>query len=169
MEMLMSSKLLEHTKKTHESIQVLFENDFDEAALILMYAWIDRVAWLSVEREESTGNDFKNWVDEYLLKHHEMACTAEELWGARCGLLHTGSPEAKVTRKNTGRKVFYITGDTIKAHTRNDDEVFIRVADLHSNFIGAIAKFAEHLEDNPDKLKTVDRKLGNILTKISKS
>lgn len=156
----MRNLLLEHTKNTNLSISVLIKTNFDVSALMLIYAWIDRMAWLSVEKEKSSGDDFKKWVKLYLLKDSLLLCTAEELWGARCGLLHTGTSEADVTRTGKARKIGYIRRDQIKKYTGNKkDEVFIRLLDLHVDFIGAISKFSEHLNLNPEQLQIANKKL----------
>ena len=160
----MRALLLDQTRKTHASIGVLIENKMYEASLILIYAWIDRMAWLSVKNDRATGGDFQKWVEEYLLKGSSLPCTAKDLWGARCGLLHTGSQEADLTRLGNAKKILYITGDQIKEYSRdNDDEIFVSILTLHHDIIGAIFKFSKFLSSNPEKYKIAKKKLEKIL------
>src|SRR5262249_22204392 len=84
----------------------------DIPALILAYSTIDAFASLARnDPEESTSADFKAWVGTYLVPGSELEgrVTPDELWAARCGLLHTFGPEARDVRKKGVRRVIYLT------------------------------------------------------------
>jgi len=40
------------------------------------------------------GDNFCTWVNEHLKPESRLGCSANDLWAARCGLLHTGSGES---------------------------------------------------------------------------
>jgi hypothetical protein len=91
-----AKKLAEHIVKSNEAMAVLFQNKHHESALTLIYSWVDRLAWLSVESEYSSGADFKKWLNKYLFTETStLPCNANDLWASRCSLLHTGTAEAR--------------------------------------------------------------------------
>src|SRR5438045_609045 len=65
--------------------------------LVLLYAAIDIVA--SLESGKASGSAFMAWSDKYLLQGTSLPCTASDLYGARCGILHTLSAESNMSRK----------------------------------------------------------------------
>jgi len=83
-----------------------------DAALILLYTLLDILASLSRPNGqlETTSDDFMRWVEEYLLPGNPLTCSAEDLWGFRCGMLHTLSEESSHTRKGKSRIVLHIDG-----------------------------------------------------------
>ena len=160
----MASLLLNHTIKYSNAIADLFRLKHDESALILIYSFIDRMAWLSVEGD-SWGGDFKKWVESYLLPQDNFLCNANDLWAARCALLHTGSAEARDTQNGKARKIYYTTGSAlVKPDTIPQDVVFVEVGMLHSNLIGAISSFQSYLAANPTKEETANTKLKSIVS-----
>lgn len=79
-------------------------------ALILLYAGIDIFgSWLRPKaRPENSSGDFKAWSDQYLLKSSGLPMTAEDLWGARCGLLHAATAASKNSRAGQAREICYV-------------------------------------------------------------
>lgn len=69
------------------------------SAVTLIFASIDALAALSrpPTLAETTGAVFQAWITRFL-PMGALACTELELWGARCGVLHTYRPEAGVVR-----------------------------------------------------------------------
>jgi hypothetical protein len=68
-------------------------------ALILIYSGIDIAGWLASPEPFASQKTFVDWVDAYLLKAKALPCTALELWGARCGLVHTLTPFSRPPNK----------------------------------------------------------------------
>lgn len=52
------------------------------------------MAWLSIDRDQSSGSDFKAWVEDYMISQNPVPATADELREAHNALLHTGTAEA---------------------------------------------------------------------------
>ena len=78
-------------------------------ALILLYSQIDAIAWLgrpAATPAEPAGPVFEDWVRKYVLVHGETA-TPVDLWGARCAVLHTQTPESRVMRTRGARPIWY--------------------------------------------------------------
>lgn len=79
-----------HVKKSSEAIGCLREAGHHVAALMLTYAAIDQMSWLSIPGDMSSGKDFKTWVKKYMLGNSNLVCSEDDLWAARNGLLHMG-------------------------------------------------------------------------------
>jgi hypothetical protein len=94
------------------AIRLLLDTDHTKPALIIMYAAIDTFgAWLRPEAEIDTvgkaGGYFRKWAGDYLLGDPKLTCTPDDLWGARCGLLHTHTPSSKDSRDGKAREIAY--------------------------------------------------------------
>jgi hypothetical protein len=80
-----------------------------EPTLILLYASIDAMAWL--DRPDGQADvhaaDFLSWVESYLLPASALTCSGEDLYGARCGFLHSHTGESRRHRELRARKLFY--------------------------------------------------------------
>lgn len=86
-----------------------YESGHDDACLILLYSLLDVLGSASRAAcdQPGTGADFRRWIEEYVLPHLDGEVTAEDLWGARCGLLHALSQESRWTTKGKARIVLY--------------------------------------------------------------
>lgn len=82
-----------------ESIEDCLANRRLLPCLILIYSSIDIVS--SLEPGRATGSAFMAWTDKYLLKAISLPCTPSDLWGARCGILHTFSGESDMSKRDT--------------------------------------------------------------------
>ncbi len=94
------------------SINLLHQNKLLLPAMMMTYSTIDILSSLTctVPATESTGSDFKNWVNRYLLPGSQLCCSADDLWGARCGLIHTYTSNSSLSQKGKIRKIVYLSG-----------------------------------------------------------
>ena len=79
------------------------------SAITLMFATIDALAALTrpTTQPETDGNTFRVWAARFLQPDQRVGCTVQDLWGARCGVLHTYSPEAARAKQYGARRVYY--------------------------------------------------------------
>lgn len=99
-------------RNSHEDIRgvlALLANKLRSPAITLMYAAMDRMSWLEASREESGNPEFKDWVNKYLLAGENFSFTADDLWAARCGIVHTGAAESRDLRANKANAIYYYT------------------------------------------------------------
>lgn len=70
------------------------------------------MGWLACPAKQQIGTraDFIAWAEKYLLPESGLDCTALELYAARCGALHTMSPESQLAREGKARRVLYAWG-----------------------------------------------------------
>ncbi|EPR6545164.1 hypothetical protein ACU74D_000270 [Yersinia enterocolitica] len=160
-----TTKIMTDLHKTNSALGLLLNNKHHESFLVLFYSWVDRMAWLSIEGEESTGSDFKNWVNKYLLEGTTLPCTADDLWAARCGILHTGAAEARDTRKGKARSIHYFGGQ-IRVSSNNSHQVCVNLCELHMAALAAVGHFVEHLKNNLSELAVANTKLGIVLSRF---
>lgn len=93
------------------SSQRLAASDRWAPALVLAFCAVDTCASLVrkpnhpwVQRE-----DFIDWIASYLLPQSEgLPCTAEDLYAARCGLVHAYSSEARRRVEGHARELIYV-------------------------------------------------------------
>lgn len=104
-------------------------------SLILIYSGIDIAGWLDAEREdEPVSQSFARWVNRYLLTAKPFKCTAVDLYAARCGLVHTLTPEAKLVEQKKARYLGYAWGNaTAAALQQATDPTETRMVAVHVN------------------------------------
>jgi hypothetical protein len=86
-------------------------------ALLLIYTLIDIAGWLD-GKGANVRERFTTWVDTYLLPNSPLSCNSADLYGARCGLLHTYSASSDLSTAGKARKLFYSWHPTrVEDHT----------------------------------------------------
>lgn len=84
-------------------------------ALILLYSGIDIAAGLAsgdTEINTRAGKRFVKWVGRYIAPETSLSCTANDLYGARCGVVHGFSPQSGLSRGKKARLVYYAHGQS---------------------------------------------------------
>lgn len=76
--------------------------------LLLLYAGIDIMAWLNRPKSHADvqRSDFVEWAEKYLLPGTKLACSAIDLYAARCSLLHSYTAESRLSREGKAKQVF---------------------------------------------------------------
>ena len=126
--------------------------------LMLLYSGIDVIA--SLEAGTASRSAFTKWVNRYVLKSTSLSCTASDLYGARCGILHTLSAESNMSRKGTARRMGYAWGnastDELERATKElgRDERAVHVRELIDAFrLGLTNYMQEVMQDESRKQK----------------
>ncbi len=118
------------------------------AAVILTFSGIDTMAYLGMpaEQVEVTGADFIAWCERYIQFDGALQLTGLDLWGARCGIVHTYTAESRASRAGKCRVVLY-------SHDRrrdvpvsyqpqvNPDIVIVRIEALAEAFSRGVDRF----------------------------
>lgn len=92
-----------------EAIDHCFSDGLIESGLILAFSAIEAMAWLYrvPEHQDASGDDFIRWVKDCLLPGSSLVCTAADLYGARCGMIHSWTAESRRNRERQARRIFY--------------------------------------------------------------
>lgn len=92
-------------------IHVCLKNNAPTGAVLLTYCAMDAMAFLSMpEGKQKIGrSDFKNWVKKYMKTDSAQPYqyNEEDLYGARCGIVHTYGAESALSRENKCKKIVY--------------------------------------------------------------
>jgi len=91
---------------------VCLQNEYWLSAVKLIYSGTDNLAWLSRKHEKPNVDkkDFTDFVNRYLLPDSGLTCSSEELYSARCGLLHCNTAESGISRSGNAKYLSYATG-----------------------------------------------------------
>jgi len=169
------SKFYKNMMLLGRGIDACIEKKLHGPALILIYSAIDIIGWLDSGEQYASPTSFVNWVDAYLLKAKPIQCTALELYAARCGLLHTFTPDSKLSSKEPVRRIAYGWGDasiqklqrTIDLTNKSGEYVAVDINDLYKGWRLGVLHLAEELEKNPDKRSRVYTKARKFFSELS--
>jgi hypothetical protein len=69
-------------------------------AVSLCYTWIDTMGALCSPSGKATRTTFEEWLDRYAASWlAERELTSTDIYSARCGVLHTLTPNSKLVEK----------------------------------------------------------------------
>lgn len=144
--------------------------------LALLYTGIDVVSSFDTGGE-ATKSGFVKWVETYFLKAVPLPCTALDIYGARCAVLHTFTPDSRISRNGEARKLAYAWGkadvkDLVKAQektaeifgmddTRNNF-VSVHLSDLILAFRKALVNYLDEVEMDSERQNQVERAMGRL-------
>ena len=77
-------------EQVFQTVGAALAKDYPMPALVLTYSTIDSMGWLcSGSTKGGAAAQFRAWCEEYLYPTPNALCTPQELWRARCAVLHT--------------------------------------------------------------------------------
>ena len=140
-------------------IQVAYENECYRAVLILIYCGVDAMAYLDMPPNQAKldKQNFIQWAERYLspkLSNQTTHITGDELYSARCAVVHTYGTESIKTKSGEVRRIGHIAGGNLPiawAPEVNTDTVLLRLESLRDAFFTAIDEFL--VESYADKQK----------------
>jgi hypothetical protein len=144
-------------------IKMLLDAGHTLPALVLLYSAIDVFASLMRPETEpdTTGGHFKKWAEDYMIGRSRLTITSADLWGARCGLLHTHSPSSRDSRQAKARKLAYyrartptpdmqrVLESTLKL-VRTRGELPADVDFLYAAFEDGVRRFLADIQRDPE-------------------
>jgi hypothetical protein len=139
---------MQYAIRQSEAIACLREKGHKQATLVLLFAAIDQMAWLADEKEVVGNEGFTAWVQRYMVDHNRhllSGASASDLWGARCGVLHTGAPESNWHRTGKARRIFY-SSNMGQLVTREPDVLILSIEWLGTAFAAALLHFLDDLQ-----------------------
>jgi hypothetical protein len=155
-------------------IEACIEKKVNTAALILIFSGIDTVGWLDSTEEFATRTSFTKWADTYLLSAKPLACTSLDLYAARCGLLHTFTPDSKLRSEGKARYIIYAWGTASVEElqrsidlTKNADKyVALHVNDLYETWQSGVSRFCEEVEKDPERKARIYKKADQFFAEL---
>ena len=157
-------KLEEETAQLFAVVDQCISLNSIQSAMILLYSGIDAMAWLNRPSnvDDVRACDFTDWVQTYFLPDSGFGCTADDLYGARCALLHSNTPESTRHRQGKACKVFYFrqagqeTKGILQLRLSEASHPFmINVDQFVAALKTAVSRFLEDLERDVPKAELV--------------
>jgi uncharacterized protein YqiB (DUF1249 family) len=156
------------TSFTVETIEVLLglikAGNYTQA-LIILYSAIDTMAWTNIPE----GNVFKPifcaWVDEYMNSDETIGCKSIDLYSARCGLVHSYSSESSLSQEGEAREIWYVSSPASKddlqiyADQLKPNTIAVNITELISAFIIGTENYKNVISNDPEKKKSVNKRL----------
>jgi len=132
-----------------KGIQVTYDNECYGACLILIYCGVDAMSYLDMplNQKEVHSKDFIQWAEHYLgpnLSNKTTRITGDEIYSARCAMVHTYSVESKRTNSGSVRIIGYVVGgnQSIMWNPKvASNMVLLRIETLKDAFFAAIDRF----------------------------
>jgi hypothetical protein len=109
---------------------------------------------------------FKRWVETYLLPLTSWKCTAVDLYGARCAVVHTFTPDSDLSKRGAAKVIYYAHSGADVAKLEEVSSVFNRnaecleVSEMIAFFYDAILKYMVEVEGDPVREAAVEAKAG---------
>jgi hypothetical protein len=115
-----------------EGMEACIKDDKVLPAMILAFTLIDSLAWLSAPKRNGTDKGrFAAWVKKWLFPIYNPELTAEELYSARCSLIHTLSSHSKQSQRGRARRAVYYRDhahqDNLLGKAKSDAEIFFTI------------------------------------------
>ncbi|MGA7194967.1 MAG: hypothetical protein WBW94_15175 [Anaerolineales bacterium] len=147
--------LFKFTTETLDALNLLQRYQHNTQLLVVLYSAIDTMAWVGLPSGDVTPKAFINWADKYLLNAASLPCTAVDLYGARCGLVHSHSATSRGSKQGTARQIWYYGKDQSAKFIANqignrNDVVPVRLLDLILAFGDAGFQYAEDISQDPE-------------------
>ena len=157
-----------------KAADLLVDHNYIMPGVMLVYCTIDTLAWLSLPdgQEDVHGSDFVQWVRQYGLESRINPCSAEELYAARCGLLHSYSSDSKRSREGKVRPIFYIGGSAGRKVLQDEIDkrgitgVALHIADLREGLDASIHRFREDIRADQALRARVVRRSANLFGRV---
>jgi hypothetical protein len=153
-------------------VESCIENKLSAPALILIYSGIDTAGWLDSDQPFATRTSFIGWVERYLLPSRPLNCTAVDLYAARCGLLHTMTPDSQLSAQGRARRICYAWGQgrvediqhTIDISNNSSEYVAVHVEELYEAWRLGLLTFTQEIDTDPARKSRVYAKANQFFS-----
>ncbi|NOU94889.1 hypothetical protein GC093_16910 [Paenibacillus sp. LMG 31456] len=153
------------------SIELTLEKKFITPSLVLLYSGIDIVASLNTEiGRDVQRSDFINWVNKYMIPHINIPLTGDDIYSARCAVVHSMRSESKMSRQGKAIQIFYTWGDKESEELQNlinltnMKHIAIKFETLFQAFRLGIVDFFEEAETDTQILHNIFNRAQSMLS-----
>ncbi|MGH7389042.1 MAG: hypothetical protein ACREM3_06225 [Candidatus Rokuibacteriota bacterium] len=149
-------------------IELCLRHECLVAGVALIFSGIDSLAALTrpIEDANTSRSVFIKWVERFLLPESRLACSAIDFYAARCGVLHTHSPESDLQKQGSARQLIYEWRQGPQADAEiplPPDAIVIQVEGLHQAFKVAVDRFLVAADTEAETKNRVRRHLKALL------
>lgn len=149
-------------------IHVCLNNNAPTGAVLLTYCAMDAMAYLSMlEGKQKVGrSDFKDWIKKYMKTDSAQPYqyNEEDLYGARCGIVHTYGAESDLSRENKCKKIVYKPNCLRHFYepTKHPDLVVLGIELFIRDFYDAVDNFLADIENDDNLRKRIENRLPKL-------
>jgi len=154
------------------SIRILLEAECYSPAVVLTYSGMDTMAWIGMPagQETVTRSDFINWASRYIRFPCREQLTGEDLYGARCAMVHQYGAESDVSRKGKCRLVSYMDYSIPEVRFQpsiDPNLVLVSVKALAEAFFKGVDSFLVDTFANKEKAAVAESRIQRITHEVS--
>ncbi len=148
-------------------IRVALESECYGAVVVLVYSGLDTMAYLDMppDQDDVTRKDFVEWAEKYIRFPCEKQVSGLDLYGARCGVLHTHGAFSRLNREGKCRVIGYadrMVPEVVYQPSVSEGLVMVSIDGLVRAFFDGMDEFLVHLFANPTKAKAAERRFRRI-------
>jgi len=149
-------------------IHVCLKNNAPTGAVLLTYCAMDAMAFLSMPagKQKVGRSDFKNWIEKYMKTDpaQPYQYDKEDLYGARCGIVHTYGAESDLSKENKCKKIVYKPNclNHFYDPAKHPDLVVLGVDLFIRDFYDAVDNFLAEIERDESLRKCVQYRLPSL-------
>lgn len=151
-----------------KSIKICKDADFKESVLILMYSAIDSISWLDSTENDILKRDgkkeFISFCNRYIIPKMNADITAEELYAARCAVVHTISATSKNNLTKNIRLICY-SNNSVAVKEGNQLLNKINPNAIFLDIISLLVVLTEAIEDFFNTIAKDENKKINVIKK----
>jgi len=140
------------------------------SAVALIYSMIDALSALTrpIKQADTDNKVFTAWVKEYIDPENRLRCTAIDLYGARCGVVHNYGSDSRKRREGKAKALIYKwrngpDPDPNRELPLPKDAIILIVEDLRDALEHGINSFFAAMEKDPELKKRVDHHRKELL------
>lgn len=155
--------------ETADAVVCLVKFNHCLQGLVVLYSAIDTLAWARRNDGDVTRADFCDWVSAYMDPPAGLGCTSEDLYAARCALLHSSSTESKMSRAGQASELWYVTSpysasamQSIVQRVGSQAKVLNLIA-LIDAFSRAVMKFSDELSSDETRFRAASERIRHWL------
>jgi len=154
------------------SIRVLLEAECLSAAVVLIYSGMDTMAWIGMPAGQRgvTRTDFIRWAGRYVRFPCREQLTGEDLYGARCAMVHQYGAESAISRQGKCRLVGYMNDSIPEIRFQpavDPDLVLVSVKGLAEAFFRSVDTFLIDVFADKNKASVAETRIEKIVHEFS--
>jgi hypothetical protein len=151
-----------------KGIRVALENECYASGVILIYSGIDAMAYLDMPdgQLDVTRSDFERWADNYIRCPCKEQVSGLELYGARCGMLHTHTIISQLSRQGKVRQIGYMDKSVPEVRYNpavSKDLVLVSVEGLAEAFFAGVDRFLIEAFADAEKATVAEQRLRTLV------
>ncbi len=153
-----------------KGIDCCIETECLVSAVSLIYSAIDALSALTRPKSaaDTKSGIFLAWVEKYMCPTSTLGCTAMDLYGARCGVLHNYGVDSQRRRDGVAQALIYKwksgpDPDPQRATPLPQGAITICIEDLRKALGDAIKVFLHDVERDTDLLDRVNKHRRELL------